>query len=877
MEEVNQKRQLAAIMFTDIVGYTTMMEQNEKETLDKVEHYKKQQKEKVLQFSGNILKYLGDGSLVLFDSVYLAVECAIAIQLVLQKDPKVPIRIGIHTGEVIFSKDDVYGQGINLASRLQQFGIEGSIIISQDVNDKIKNHPELKSVHLGKHTLKNIQKKLDIYALATPGIQVPEFSADVDEADDIDIRPKRKSRYLDFNKSYLYILLFLLIGAAIIVFKYSQKRELEWALDTALPSLKKEQQQMINPYEKQNWDIYHKAVNLRNILKDNPDLDQLWYEVTIPLTINTDPPGANVYAKTYSLPDTSWFLIGKTPLEKFSFPRGLSRVKIDKEGFKTQYDVISRSYNIKPFIHRTNKLQYKLFKEDVAPSDMVYAPGLDEFKILGLSSLPLGSFWMDRYEVTNKQYKLFLDSGGYSNSDYWEIPFVEEGDTIAFNAGKKKFVDKTGWIGPANWELGGFPEGTGELPVTGISWYEAAAYAKFSKKSLPTIYHWFYASEPRAAPEIVKFGNYNRKGSVEKTTYNSMARFGTYDLPGNVSEWTFNSKGNSRVVIGGNYQEPSYLYNMTLQISPWKRNELIGFRCIRYINDTLKHQLEQNFEGDKRDYSKLKPVSDEIFQIYRELLELGETDLNPTFISKEESEYWSKEIISVDVPYDDTPMKILIFLPIDYKPPYQSVIFFPGISSHYSNSMANMNISERFDFLIKSGRAVIWPVYYSSNGRGAIGITNPSKWKQTYTYIIKDVQVTLDYLQTREDINLERIAYYGFSWGGGIAPYILASEKRLKLGILNLFGLSPVEKYRLKEFDLVDYLPRVKIPMLLLGGRYDFDFTMEQQQVFFDLLGTPKTETKWMIYESTHWIPREYLINESLNWLDSYFGQVKKK
>lgn len=671
------------------------------------------------------------------------------------------------------------------------------------------------------------------------------------------------------------ILILVAIGVSVF-FRIQHQSKMRFALDYSLPSLKSDFELLMdNPYGEENWNIYQRAIELRKLLKENPDIDKLWYSMTVPYTINTNPPRAKVYTKPYAKPDTSWYLIGQTPLVGYPFPRGLSRIKIELEDYKTQFDVIYRQYNWR---NEADTLQYQLFKENEVPEDMVNIPShyCDRYITPGLPDYFIDNFWMDRYEVTNKEFKTFLDSGGYTKSIYWEFPFIVEDDTLTLDDAKKRFIDNTGWIGPANWELGNFLKGTDDLPVTGISWYEAAAYAKFVNKSLPTIFHWTYVSEAYAAPEIVKYGNFDKNGPVEKGTYNSMTRFGTYDLPGNVSEWIYNSSGKDRYVLGGNFQEPTYMFIMPLQVSPWIRNELIGFRCIKYTDELIKQDLIQNLNHQKRDYSNLHPVSNEIFLVYKELLEFERVELNPTLISKTITEEWVKEIYSVEVPYEDEPLKILIFLPDNYKPPYQAIVYFPGLTAHHSNSMIDMKVDPNFDFFLESGRAVIWPVYYSSYGRGVTSITNLSDWKQTYKNIIIDVQVTFDYLQTRNDIDFEKVAYYGCSWGGAIAPYILATEERFNLGMLALFGLSSTEKYRFKEFDPIDYLPHVKIPMLLLGGQYDPDFTMETQQAFYDFLGTPKSDIRWKMYVTTHWIPRTDRINESLNWLDKYFGPVNK-
>jgi len=685
----------------------------------------------------------------------------------------------------------------------------------------------------------------------------------------------RKSMSLKSRKIVFPGVLIIIAIGVTVGFRKISKSRIDRALNSTLPELVEEIKYLGASEGKENWTVYYQAIELRRILRNNSEFHQLWNDITVSLSLNTHPEGAKVYAKPYSKPDTSWYFIGETPLKGFAFPRGLSRIRIERKDFKPQFDVILKRFDRE---YEADTLHYKLYKESEVPEGMVHITSRldDQNKFPGLPNFSLSSFWMDSYEVTNKEYKTFVDAGGYGNPSYWKFPFMVEGDTMTFDNAMDVFIDNTGWIGPANWELGEFQTGTGDLPVTGISWYEASAYARFVNKSLPTVFHWSYVSQADAAPEIVKFGNFNNDGPVEKRTYNSMTRFGTYDLPGNVGEWIFNSSGNDRFIVGGNYKEPSYLYSFTLQISPWNRNEITGFRCIRYIDDSLKQQLTRSFDQENRDYTNLQPVSNEKFQVYKELLEYERTELNPTDVLRTITEDWVKEITYVDVPYEDAPLKILTFLPINYKPPYQAILYFPGFDAHYSNSMEDMNVGSRFDFFLKSGRAVIWPVYYSSYGRGRSNIQNLNEWKQSYKNIIIDVQITIDYLQTRKDIDSERIAYYGASWGGCVAPYILATEERFNLGILILFGVSSVEKYRFKEFDQIDYIPHVKIPMLLLGGRFDLDLTFERQQAFYDFLGTPKSDTKWMVYETTHWIPRKDLINESLNWLDKYFGPVNK-
>ena len=99
-------------------------------------------------------------------------------------------------------------------------------------------------------------------------------------------------------------------------------------------------------------------------------------------------------------------------------------------------------------------------------------------------------FWIDRHEVTNRQFKEFVDAGGYQRSEYWKHPFLKNGQRAVVGTGHGRVPRRLGKPGPATWELGSYPEGKADYPVGGVSWYEAAAYAEYAGKSLPTVHHW---------------------------------------------------------------------------------------------------------------------------------------------------------------------------------------------------------------------------------------------------------------------------------------------------------------------------------------------------------------------------------------------------
>lgn len=171
---MSHTRRLAAIMFTDIEGYTALMQRSEAEAVKIRHRHREVFKPVTAQFDGQIIQYYGDGTLSIFGSAVSAVKCACELQRLFQQSPKVPVRIGIHVGDIILTEDDIIGDSVNLASRVESMAVAGSVLISDKVVEEIKNQEDLVVKYLGSFLFKNDQKKRDIYALDSPDLVVPE-------------------------------------------------------------------------------------------------------------------------------------------------------------------------------------------------------------------------------------------------------------------------------------------------------------------------------------------------------------------------------------------------------------------------------------------------------------------------------------------------------------------------------------------------------------------------------------------------------------------------------------------------------------------------------------------------------------------------------
>src|SRR5688572_300647 len=166
-------RQLAAVMFADMTGYTALMQEDEKKATMLRNRQREVLDRCVPENNGKIIQYFGDGTLSVFNSSVDAVKAAVEIQRELQKDPKVSLRIGLHSGDVAYDNENVYGDSVNLASRIEALAVHGAILVSDKIFEEIRNQSEIKTISLGRFNLKNVKRQVEVYAIANEGLVIP--------------------------------------------------------------------------------------------------------------------------------------------------------------------------------------------------------------------------------------------------------------------------------------------------------------------------------------------------------------------------------------------------------------------------------------------------------------------------------------------------------------------------------------------------------------------------------------------------------------------------------------------------------------------------------------------------------------------------------
>jgi dipeptidyl aminopeptidase/acylaminoacyl peptidase len=309
--------------------------------------------------------------------------------------------------------------------------------------------------------------------------------------------------------------------------------------------------------------------------------------------------------------------------------------------------------------------------------------------------------------------------------------------------------------------------------------------------------------------------------------------------------------------------------------SPFDRLATYGFRCMKNLGPgPIPEAVTRPVERLTRDYNKEKPVSDQVFEVYKRFFAYDKTDLKPQVESVDDrSEYWRKERITFNAAYGNERMVAYLFLPKHFESPYQTIIYYPHGGALQQRSSETV---ESFfpDFIVKSGRALLLPIYKGTYERRVQSIEGPNSWRDLSIQMAKDFFTSIDYLETRKDIDHDRLGYYGLSWGASAGPTLLALEKRMKVAVLVGGGLDSERES--PEIDPFNFASRVTVPVLMINGRYDFGSPLNTVQVpLFRLLGTSPRDKRHALFDSGHVPPRNDIIKETLDWLDHYLGPAK--
>jgi serine/threonine protein kinase/formylglycine-generating enzyme required for sulfatase activity/cephalosporin-C deacetylase-like acetyl esterase len=674
-------------------------------------------------------------------------------------------------------------------------------------------------------------------------------------------------------------LIILLALMSLVGWWIHHSSKVRWARDQALP-------QISTLIERDELgEAYALAVQAERYIPADPILAKFWPDISWSDSIVTNPPGASVYRRNYNAPNSKWEFVGLSPIHKGRFPAVDSSWKFELQGYTTVERATFPSGPIVLTLHEDGKTPSRMVPVEFEKEGSVQSKPIALWGIAGFEALPavpVATYWIDKFEVTNAEFKRFMDQGGYERQEYWKHEFRKEGRVLPWADAMKHFVDKTDRPGPSTWIQGEYPQGEDEYPVMGVSWFEAEAYAEFVGKSLPTIYHWIAAASPTDSPSLIPASNFSGKGPSPVGAFDGMSWCGAYDMAGNVREWCSNeASSGERYIMGGAWDDPTYMFNLAEARSPFDRSPKFGFRCAKYVLTGQEAQAGVPIKVQFRNYGSEKPVSDLLFRAYRGLYSYDKAALNAKVESIQQTEDWREEKVTFDAAYGGERVVAYLFLPQRASPPFQAVVHFPGASAVHLRS-GGKELSKYlpdFDFIIKSGRAVLFPIYKGTFERG--GGAKPTYWPNTSStyrdnviFWSKDLSRSVDYLETRPDINPDKLAYEGYSWGAAMGALLPAVETRFKALVLIAPGLFLQE--RLPEVDQVNFAPRVKTPVLMLNGRFDFIWPPGiSQEPMFRLLGTPKEHKRRVVYDTGHDVPRSEMIKESLNWLDRYLGPVK--
>ena len=923
MTDQTASSRLLTLVFTDIVDSTALKSsKGDFEAGELIARDREHVEAFARETGGRVIDWAGDGCFLTFETSSAAVLFGIKLQETHLENPELPrLRIGIHMGEVTErTKPDgtvrVEGLAVDITARIESLAHPDQVLISNPVYDSARQRmPRGKLVwkHHGEYQLKGFDESIEICEAGLDGLS-PMHSPDKSEkawpvgGNDTTselasqkgaVRAEEKTGgdlrlLLRLFRRPTGILTFVVIAVGVVfLLTYLpsiQKSKIEanttWARDVAIPDIRE-----LVANEK-FVDAYALALDAREYLPDDTGLAELIEQSTADMTFVSDYEGYVLWNKPYNSPESEWVRVASVPGEA-RIAVGMYRWKAEKEGIISREwaeEVLARTTPPNPLYGDMAQLVLPVQEGTSKPDDMAFVPA--SIFIPGITGVPIApislpEFFIDIHEVTNAQYQEFVDAGGYSDPGYWNEPFVLNGERLSFEEAMTHFKNTTGHPGPATWEINAYPDGLDEYPVSGVSWYEAMAYAAFVHKSLPTVYHWaratfspIEASHP-ITPYLARFSNFDADADLAPVgSAAGLTTSGALDMAGNVREWCLNQSGEQSMSLGGKWDDPEYMINFALPVDSWDRDTGNGFRCMKLPEgQTLSESVLGDFDTQSRFNTDAPLVNDDVFEQYLSLFRSYDTsrpfDPEEEMIDDTRKSHTRYRITIQS--YNDDVIPIYLDVPKSISGAVPVVVYFPGVNSLFQNAFEEAP-HEDVSYIPKSGRILVKPVltgmYERLNSSSSLFQSDLAARGRLTQAWAKDLSRVLDYLETREDVDSDAITYMGVSLGAITAPLMANADGRFKVMVLIGGGIAPT------VFDnplpaatmTITQARHVSIPVLLMNGRYDYLFPVEQSQIpYFEAFGAPTENKKMILYDAGHvTLPRAEVIKETLLWLDRF-------
>ena len=634
-------------------------------------------------------------------------------------------------------------------------------------------------------------------------------------------------------------------------------------------------------------EAYEAVSGAMAIVPDDDRLRDLMTKITQKVSIASDPPGATVYLQRFKGPDTR-VRAGTTPLTIPRLVRADYLVTVEKDG----YAPATRPLSIAPIwlgeadaSRMPGTLQIKLLESKKVPPKMVFVAG-ETYRLQGWyrasdRAVDLRDFFIDRYEVSNRNFEEFVRAGGYRQ-------------TQASGLGPRasdfsRFVDTTGLPGPRSWMGGAPPAGRENHPVTDVTWYEAAAFCAWSGKKLPTVYQWERAGRypgTRGAftnypwgfvaegVDVTERANFLAKGTVPVDSMPfGMSTWGAQHMAGNVTEWVRNAKPPGYAARGGSWNDATYAFGRTAAFPAFYSSPTLGFRCVKEIVPGDAGEFPLSESGFVPVYHA---VDDRTYEELRKRYDYTPAPLNARVIETIEAPDWKREKIAFDVA--GKTVIAYLFLPRGFKPPFQVIHFAAAGDVESGLRSLSKSIESRLPAHLRSGRAIFSVATEGTIDRPRLTpFQEPDSRSSEYVdFIVErvtELRRGLDYMVTRPEIDRSRIAFEAHSAGTFAGVILVAVEKRYRSVLFVGSGIHAPEVSDAAAANRINFLPHITAPKLMLQGKYDESSPLTSDfEPLYRLLREPK---RVVLYEGPHVPPAELYFRESQKWLDETLGRVK--